>query len=55
MAAIPVSSEEKPVNPQHSRLPDQVKNVDKRVTVLERAALAQFEARLAALEAEVFP
>lgn len=55
MAAIPVTSSEHPVNPPRPHVVDEITNNSRRLKELEWGALAALEARIAALEAAVFP
>lgn len=55
MVAIPVTSSEHPVNPPRPLVTDEIADNARRLKALEWGALAALEARIAALEAEVFP
>jgi hypothetical protein len=54
MAAIPVSSNEMATSTPQPRGADQIADLERRLTILERALLANHEERLAAIELFLF-
>jgi hypothetical protein len=54
MAAIPVTSEEHPVNPPRPVITDEISDNSRRLSILERSGNQTLEERVAAIELFLF-